>query len=82
VNKMAEEPTLGETIENEIKEGMERARKEKIGLYISCTGERVEVLDSYPFVSDETLEKINGHIEGCDSCRETFRLGSYQEQKY
>jgi len=79
---MKKEPTLGETIENEIKEGMEKRRKEKISLYMICTGERVETLESYPYVSEEVIGRINGHIDGCDSCRETLKIGSYQEQKY
>jgi hypothetical protein len=73
---------IGDMIEKKIREGMENRRKEKISLYVGCTGNTVETSQSYPYVTDEVLQTINHHIDICDRCKETLKIGSYEEQTY
>lgn len=70
------------TIEQMIRKGMEETRKQKISLYIKCTGESVNLSASYPYVSQEEIEKIGRHIDACSECGKALEMGSYREQKY
>ena len=70
------------TIEQMIRKGMEETRKQKISLYMKCSGEKLNLSTSYPYVSQEDIEKIRRHIDACVECSEALEMGSYKEQKY
>ena len=71
-----------EEIPKMIKKGQEDYRKEAISLYITCTGEKIELSESFPFVSDKVIKKVYSHMDKCSECGETLHWGSHREQKY